>query len=313
MVEEARTYALLNILDGTAPVYQVVEGNQRVQITKMPVWQPFMEITFMEGGESKTIRFKQTAKSIYKEEQVDKQKIAADAPFTSRERDALKFRNGFIMTQSLRAQEYLEKYPACEGSEVESEDVPRKLYKRVDITADNKIANEDLGIRVRSAYKVLELDLADAQELLIRITGAYSGISDNSQDCQKEIIQRFDGMESSKIKDVMETVASADEKVNVLVAKLTNYGVLSFDKIDNAVSRNDVAAGKWSSIKEIPSSYPPEERKRYFIMYLTSPDGKMLLSSLQAALDKKEAKTVKSKAKEEVKSDKRVMEGAAIK
>ncbi|HJY22422.1 MAG TPA: hypothetical protein VJ279_06030, partial [Hanamia sp.] len=85
------------------------------------------------------------------------------------------------------------------------------------------------------------------------------------------------------------------ESVSILIGKLLNAGELSFNKNPNQISKK--VKGNWVDVKAISSDYTPEERKRYFIEFLTSDSGEALLADLR----KSEADLPKSEVKEPVK------------
>lgn len=281
-----KVYALLDVLDSSAPIYQHLPGNQRVKMVKMPVWEPFLRITTSVGGKSRTIRYKETATSIYEDEQIEKNKIPIDAPFTQRERGKLKFRRGVIALTEDMAQEYIENYPAFDGFKgVRPEECPRALYTLIDETKQKDLRNEEIKLRVKSTMKVMDMELPEAQAMYIKITGSYEGVPSEEKECQNRLAELINDMEHDQLVDFAELALSKDDEADILIGKLVNHGILSFTEVENAISRNDIT-GKWTSVKQIPSSYPPEERRRYFIMYLTSPDGELLLASLKKALAK---------------------------
>lgn len=304
----AKTYELNSRVDSKANIFFRVSEGKRSRLVKPRIWKPNLITTFMdENGKYITLRYKRNSSSVNLKEQIEKEGIPKDEPFSRMERQALIFKNGRLTTSDVNAQAYIENSPWMEGFKGKSDHVPFPVIKLVDKEADAEKENQS-EVRILDAkLKVRSLNLADAQGLIIKLTGSYNGIPKKLVDCQNTLFRMIDTLNEDGINKVLSTTATQDEKVNVMVGKLVSHGVLSFSAISDAIARKDVA-GKWISIKDIPSSYNHNQRVSYFVMHLTSTEGKDLLISLQESLDKiekKEAKDVKENASDEAKPAKK--------
>lgn len=247
-------------------------------------------------GKYVTIRYKRNSRTIFLNEQIEKEGLSKDEPFTRMERQALTFKNGRLVTADENAQKYIESSPWFEGFEGKSDHVPYPVIKLVDKEADAEKENEIESRILDAKLKVRSLSLSDAQGLIIKLTGSYNGIPKKLVDCQNTLYRMIDNLNEDGINKVLSTTTTRDEEVNIMVGKLVSNGVLSFSAISDAIARKDVA-GKWISIKDIPSSYNHNQRVSYFVMHLTSTEGRDLLLSLQESLDKIENGTATAKVK----------------
>lgn len=276
------TFVLVEALNSKAPIYQQLPGGKKAKIEKLPSWRPYLRITFQGiDGRSKTIRYKETADSIDQREQIDKQKIEANIPWTPTEYKDMEFKNGMCMIRKPIGIEFLRAYPACEGFVGTCSEQTGIKYREFDITAEKKSINRDMRTRIEAASKVLEFDKNECIAVLSKIHGTSYQAPVDLDDCQQEIIEYFDKIESDKIEELLEKGNSIDDEIRVLVNKLVNQGVISFTQKENEVSqKNEI--GKWVSIKTVSSSYPVEERERMFVSFLSSKQGDSLYESLSA-------------------------------
>ncbi len=293
-----KTYVLLSIMDATAPIYQQVEGGQRIQITKPPFHRPTMRETFQDkDGVVKIIRYKSNATDrdgkpiIYQREQMDVLKMEANEPFTTQERKSLQFRNGILATQNTIAQLYLESHPEFEGFEGFCETIPNPRYKLLDNVAEAKIKNSDTRLRIKAANKVAELDLDAAQAMLIRLNGSFFDTPNNLEDCQNALWEFIDDAEEGGLNAVLkaDNENTVDEKTSILIGKLISAGTLSFDQVEGKISKKD-KQGKWIEVREMSNQYSLEERLRLFSDFLNTEDGKPLKNDLEKDLTSFEKK-----------------------
>jgi len=75
------------------------------------------------------------------------------------------------------------------------------------------------------------------------------------------------------------------KKCRYWLGTLVSRGVLSFDAVEGQVAKKK--GENWIELKAIGSEYTPMERQRYFIEFLTSPAGKLLLDDLRKDATKK--------------------------
>lgn len=278
-----KTYVLLSALDVNAPIYQHVGNGKRVQINKIPLWKPYLRVTFQdENGITKTARFKETSKYVYQDEQIETEKILANTPWTARELSMLTFRHGVLSTESVTAQNFLEAIPAMQGVKGHSVDYPSPCYKLLDEETEKKLKNAETRKRIQVAQRILDMSLEGKQALLIRLYGSFYEVPKDAAECENILIEAADEADEKGLDEFLKDEVNLDEEVSVLIGKLLSAGTLSFDAIPNQVARK--ANGKWIEIKAISSEYTQEDRARYFSEFLTSDAGKLLLADLKKEL-----------------------------
>lgn len=282
-----KTYELLPHMDAAAPVYQTTPDGKRERITKIPFHRPALRITFQgENGRNKTIRYKATSVTIDQNEQIEKEKIPANEPFSQQEYADLMFRFAVLTTDNITAQEYLEAHPEFIGFKGKCPSVRQPCYKLVDEVAEAKNKNSDTRLRVKAANKVFDTEsLEELQSLIIRLNGAHVKPPNNVEDCQNELINFIDDAEEAGLKAVLkeEKDATVDEQVRVLVTKLINADLLSFDAVQGVISKKD-KDGKWVTIRQLSNEYPLDVRMQLFGDFLTTEDGKPMRLDLEKDL-----------------------------
>lgn len=297
-----KTYVLLDSMDADAPIFQQLPNNQREKIRKIPRHRPYMQVTFEnKEGESTTIRYKASSKHILLKKQMDEDKIDANAKFTQNERDNLWFRYGVLTTDKLNLQQFLEAHPEYDKFEGTCDDVKKRCYKLLDKAGEAKLKNNDTKLRVNAAYKIINMDLAAARELLLIINGSYFETPNTGDDvadlemCQNMLTEFLDDTNEEGLKEILKDrkLDTIDEKVTILVGKLINADHLSFDAISNAVSKK-AKDGNWMKLRDISSTeYTPDQRMNLFSTFLNTEDGKLLREDLEKDLAGIEAKAKK--------------------
>lgn len=281
-----KTYVLLESMDADAPVYQQTADGQRVQVKKIPFHRPTLRQEFQdEDGIGKVIRYKSASKFIDQNRQVEEEKLDANVPFTTTERNDLRFRFGILVTTKVRAQEFLEAHPECFGFKGTCDTVKEPVYKLLDEGAESKIKNSETKKRIKAASKVFDLELKEAQEMLIRLNGSFFETPKDLEECQNMLISFIDDAEDAGLDAVLKekTEFNADESTTVLIGKLIKSKIISFDLMPDNIAKfsND----KWVAIKEISSDLPQDERKRIFADFLNSNAGESLLDNLVQSLN----------------------------
>lgn len=311
-----KTYVLLEALRPTADVFIQINKEQRSRIATIPQWQPYLQVTFLDEsdhvidydvksktylqkipnekkGQNRTIRLKLNSNTPYQDDQIEKEKIPANEKFTQQEYKAAKFVHNTISTTNPAVQAYLETYPAFEGFKGRCEDVKQAAYKLYDPNVEVESENKEFLRRLDAANKIAKLDLKEVQDLLIRIYGTYHKLPITKSAAQNELVAYMDSSDDA-LDEILKEETTIDEEVQILVGRLVSEGKLSFDAVKGQVAKkkND----GWINLKAIGDEYDPIERQRYFIEFLTSEAGKLLLEDL-----KKEAgdsKAAKKKVKE---------------
>lgn len=288
---EFKQFVLLPVMDATAPIHQQLPEGKRARITKIPRHRPFLQVSFIDkDGKSRTIRYKSSSDKIYQDEQI-KDGILANTKFTSNEYNDLVFKHGSLVTNKPNAIAFLLSHPECEGFEGICDDVKFPKYQVVDRGKENKVTNEDLRRRAKAATKILDLDLKQAQEMLIRLNGSFFETPKDVIECQNLLIDFLDNSEDAGVDAILkeDKTVTVDEKTTVLIGSLINAGRLSFNEIEGSISKKD-RDGKWISIREMSTTYSLEERTRLFSDFLNTEDGKPLRTDLEN--DLKEVETL---------------------
>lgn len=285
-----KTYALLEHLDSTAPIYNRVNNEQRVRINKIPVWQPYLQITYTEkDGTNKTIRYKGNTNEIDQREQI-KAGILANERYTSSERTDLKFTNGVLVTRKKNAQHYLENYPGFEGKWYEGicDDVKQPMFKLVNEKEEIKASNILFKKTLAAGNKIAAMNLKQTQDMLLFLNGSFFTVSDDIEKNTDLLIEYLNGAEEEGLDAILNGTQTVDDETTVLIGRLVAAGWLVFDEMSGAITKKK--GSKMIPVREIVADNL-EERKRLFSDFLNTEDGKALKTDLEkdlAALDKAE-------------------------
>lgn len=296
-----KTYVLLPHTKPTAPIFQRFNKDQRQRLDKRPNDSAYLKLTFTTNdGKNRTARLKLNTNTIWQDEQIKPDiGIGANEPFTPAERKAVEFNYELCIAKVPIVSDYLESIPQFAGwwdKNPKGYSDEKPLYTLLDKESEARITNEDTKRRAKAVLKVMDMeDLTEIQDLMIRVNGSFFTPPDNVIDCQNALVEYIDDANDEMLDKLLTDEETPDEKVTILIGRAINEGVISFDAVANQVSKKKGEG--WVSVKEIASSYPVEERKRYFAEFLTSPDGKLLLADLEKEVGKKETK--KSKTKKE--------------
>lgn len=308
-----KTYVLLDHLKPTAQIYQQINKDQRVQLNTLPQWQPYLQMTFLDDadevldydpksktfgqkiknekkGENRTIRLKLNSNTPYQDEQIEKEKIPANTKYSQLEYDACKFRHNTISTINPAVQRYLEVYPGFEGFKGYCEEIPRVQYKLYDKNVEIKSENEGFKKRLKAANKIAELELGEAQDLLIKIFGSFYTLPETLEAAQNALVNFMDEGDEA-MEEILKEDTTIDDEVQILMGRLVSKGVLSFDAVEGHVAKKK--GSEWINLKAISNEYTPLERQRLFSEFLTSPAGKLLLDDLKKEASGEEAKNKK--------------------
>lgn len=288
-----KTYALDSSLDTTAPIFQKVNGKQRIRLNKIPTWHPSLRVSFVtKEGKSKTIRYKGNTDDIDQNEQI-KNGILANESFTTQERDDVKFRNGVLITKKPTVAKYLDEYPGNSNFEGICDQVIGNQFHLVDKIAEIKSNNQGVKERATAALKILGLDLQGAKDLLIKLNGGFYQTSDDLDENIGQLVDFLDATDELGIKAILEEDLNIDQETEVLIGNLINAKLLDFDSEDGKIKKkkgNDMIV-----VREFAGEYSMDERKRMFADFISSPDGVDLKKDLEKdlkAFQKKNQKEV---------------------
>lgn len=275
-----KTYVLLEHMNpSNASIFRRVNKTQRQQLDKLPVYRPYLQVNAYIAKEkkNKTIRYKESADSIYQDEQI-KQGIPANERFTTTERALPTFRNSVLVTKDETLQTYLEAYPGFEGNENTSPVVRRKEYRLYDKSADTKRENSEMRDRIKAANKIMEMDLEATKEMLYRFYGSSYQPSDDLDENVNILIKELDENDQA-IPEILKEAVTTDDAATILIGKALSAGILSFTEKEGQVSKKK--GQKWIDVRAISNEYPLEERKRHFAEFITSDAGKTLWDDIE--------------------------------
>lgn len=296
---KVKTYVLLDHLNATAPVYQHIGGGERVKIEKRPNFGVTLRQSFMDkNGDARTIRYKHGSKHIDQSLQIEEEKIDANVPFTSIERKLRYFKNGTLTTNVTRFQEYLENHPGWWKFEGTCEDFKVRSYRLLEPEKDSENLNKEMKKQLDALNAVAALNKEEADRLLLKVYGSFYSLPELLSDSQNALFQFVNECEDEGLDLILSNTSSQDSETTILIGQLINKGLLSYEVNQDNVSlkRN----GEWQKVKEISSDYAAEDRHRYFVEFLTSPVGELVLKEMNQM-----AKAVEKKADEpKVKEDK---------
>lgn len=257
----------------------------------------YQQITFVDrDGKSKMIRLKLGVEEIYQDKQIKEHGIDANAKFTQKERDALRFSHGSLTTASETVQRFLEtspqfednwmpeKDPAGQGRVYTSDDIARPLYKLLDTRTEIVNENKAFKDRLKAANKIADMGLKEGQDLLIRLNGSFFIPPTNIEEVQNALVDILDSSDDM-ISEILRDRLTPDEEVLILINRAIQAKILDFDKVPNQVVK--IKGKQTIPLREISSDLAPEERTRYFAEYLVSEKGKLLYADLQKELQPK--------------------------
>ena len=237
------------------------------------------------------LRYKSTSKYLFEDEQMEKEKIDANAKFTDQEREDPYFRFGVLTTDKEQLQKFLETHPEFVGSPYVADSVRNKCYKLLDEKAESAIKNADLRRRVKAAALIMSLEVEAAQAMIIRLNGAPVETPKDIEGCQNWLMQFLDDTNDAGIDAIMleEKQIPIEDKTIILVGKLINAEIISFDAITGNVAKKD-KSDKWQILKEVAAGNTFEERQQLFSHFLNTDEGKELRASLEKDLKSYEKK-----------------------
>lgn len=314
-----KTYILLDQFRPTKDYY-VQTPQQKSRLNTIPNWQPYLQVTFLDEateiidydpnskthgqkipnpkkGQNRTIRLKLNSNTPYQDEQIEKEKIPANEKFELDEYAAATFRHNTLSTTNPAVQRYLEVYPAFEGFKGVCANVKQPCYKLYDPSLEIESENKDFLNRLKAANKIAELDLKEAQDMLIRIYGTHYKVPETKSAAQNALVAFMDTADEA-VDEILKDEITIDEQVQILVGRLVSEGKLSFDAVPGQVAKKK--GDGWINLKAIGNDYTPLERQRYFMEFLTSEAGKLLLNDLKKEAGEKEVKEVKKEKKAEL-------------
>lgn len=312
-----KTYVLLEHLRPTINVGVQINPNQRAPLTTIPQYPLYLQVTYLDEndeqvdcdpssktygekipnkkkGQNRTIRLKLNSNTPYQDEQIEREKILANEKFEANEYKAVTFIHNTLTTSNPTVQRYLEAYPAFEGFKGRCDAIKQTAFKLYDAEVEVESENKDFLNRLAAANKIAALDLKEAQDLLIRIYGTFYELPTTKSAAQNALVSYMDSSDEA-LDEILKEEINIDEETQILVGRLVSKGILSFDAVAGQVAKKK--GNEWINLKAIGNEYSLVERERYFIEFLTSEAGKLLLNDLKKESGE-EKETKKSKKAE---------------
>lgn len=289
-----KTYVLRSHTHSNAPVYQRINKDQRVRFEKRPIDHAYLQLTFAEAPndegstKNRTIRLKLSSNTIYQDEQI-KEGILANVPFTTAERNAVKFVQGVLMTKNTIVQKFLEASPQFGNFKGYCDAVKEPLYDLYDKSIEMKATTDEFKKRLKAANKIAEIeDLKEGQDLMIRLNGSFFKTPDNLDEVIAGLISYLDDADEAMLDKIINDSMTKDEEIIILVGRAVAAEIISFDQLPNQVAMKK--GNNWIPVKMISSDIQASERQRFFVEFLSTNDGKLLQDDLKKQLDGKSKK-----------------------
>lgn len=303
-----KTYVLLDHTKPSASIYRQINATQRVKLDKRIVDHPYLQIAFQDHkGVRRTIRLRLSHTSeIFMDEQ-KKLGLDANIKHTQRDKDAVRFYFGSLITGDQTVQKFLETSPQFEdfwkpdekGNKPLCEEVSGPMYKLLDESKDIVGRSKEFKLRVKAGALIGDMKLKQAQDMLIRVYGSfYTPPTVNEQmtaevaeaECQNQLVDFIDELNFDQLEEFMERAKEENlsDKVTVIIGNAINAGLISFDKVPNQVTKTK--GDKDLRLFLVSNEHSDEQRLVMFAEFLLTDAGKPLMEDLQNDL-----KTLKKK------------------
>jgi hypothetical protein len=282
----AKKYVLLDHMAPTAPIYMNVNGN-KMRLNTKKRWRPYLQVSVIgDDDTARVIRLKLSSNTIDQEEQI-KRGIPANEKFSEAERQAILFRNGVLITDVAIVQKFLDEHPQNEAFKGTSPDRLRPSFK---VEVESEIAkNKYQGFKrnLQAAQAIDKMNDEQAEEMLIRVYGSFYEIPVDLESKKNALVEAMDSNP-----DVIDEILKGDninidDEISILIGKLVQAKLLSFDAIENNVSvkRNN----QWIAKREISSEYDQDHRTQVLAEFLATTRGKGLYDELNLLLEQHQA------------------------
>lgn len=280
----SKIYVLLDHTRPNAPIFQQINKDQRVRLNTRNRDMLYLRQVITDAeGRQKVIRLKLNSNTIFQDEQI-KDGIPANEPFTKAEREAATFYNGQKIVNKEIVQKYFDATPENEAFGGFREPGLRAKFKHHDPELEHKSNNEDFKKRLKAGNKIANLTLEQGQELMIRLNGAYFEVPKTQLEVENRLIEYVNEADEQMLDRLLEDNISVDEETVILVGKLVNAEIVSFDEVPNQVVKKKGSGV--TNLKQISSVLDHKEREALFVEFLTSAEGKPVLENLKLELNK---------------------------
>lgn len=291
---KTKVYELLPHSKPTAPISILVTPKDKVRMDVLKKFDAYKTMTITtKENKQRRLRFKLNSNYIFQDDQIKHEQIPANEKFTDDEMNALRFKNGFLITDVEIVQRFLEASPQFQGFEGKSSIKP--MYRLVDV--DKEIEDEDAAFQLRrkAANKIAEFNEVEAGEMLLKLNGSFYPVPEGLKRRRQALVQWMDSASDDSLKDLVKEDTSVDEAITILIGKAIGLGIIDFLEVPNQVSwiiSEKDGVKEFRDLKEIPSSYSLPDRKMYFGQFLNSSDGKLVRNDIEARI--KEIETPKT-------------------
>lgn len=293
--QKVKKYVLLKHTEPTANVFIQVSQTQRQRIGSRKHDAPFLQITRMgRDGVNRTIRLKLNCNTIFQDEQIKQHNIPANERFSDRERKAVEFKHGILITKNPVVMKFLDEHPQNEAFWVADKDgnigycdsIEGPLFKELNETAIIKNENAEIKKRVEAANRILGLkDVKKLQNLQIRLNGRHFTPSSDQETLENQLMEWLDDADMDGVNEVLKVKISKDEEVFMLVSNCISEKIISFDENPKAVIKF-ISGGKTAELKDMPEDVALEEKHKLFCDFLMSKSGEAVYEDLKLALKK---------------------------
>lgn len=280
--------------------YHLIKSGPRVQLLrtiegkKVPVevWDDFpMPLKFRTTdaeGNSITYRFVSECNEVEMAAQI-KLGFLANYKFTQRDRDSLRFKNGYLTSTRKNIKAFLDIIPANEsftGERDETEvlfreykpEVVRKatlnlgLRQAQALVAAHKLSEEQMDIKLIKIYgSAYQLPVADTAE--------------RTKEAKLEALQdAINLVDDNNSESVLAIITETDDQDNVetIIGKAVNAGIISFlEKADQIMIKRN---GAFVEFLKISDQQNEEQKMNLFIDRLSASDGGSMLTAVKEAL-----------------------------
>lgn len=303
-----KTYVLLKSTEPNAPVFLRTSPTQRVRLNKRPVDAVHLQVSVMDrDGKNRTLRYKANCDTIYMDEQIKLHNIPANEKFTDKEREIRYFRNGVLMTNNPTFQKFLESHPEYDGFWKPLGDKPAGMCDEItepkftlyEKDKEDMLRNQSIKLRIGAAGMVMAIEsLEEAEVLMKRLFGGSYKAPKTLEACQNVLVEYVDEADEKELLDMTRTEMTEDEKVDILIGRAVEKGIIKFDHADFPDEVVLIKNGKALPMKKVSSEYLQDERERFLAEFLISDLGKPYYDDIEAMLKDAETKTTKKPSKQ---------------
>lgn len=279
--------------------YHLIKSGPRVELLrtiqgkKVPVevWDDFpMPLKFRTTdaeGNSITYRFISESNEVEMAAQI-KLGFLANYKFTQRDRDSLRFKNGYLTSTRKNIKAFLDTIPANEAFTGERDET-EVLFREYKPEVVRK-ANLNLGFRQAQALVAAHSLSEEQMDIkLIKIYGSAYQLpvgadAEKQKEAKLEALQDAINAVDDNSESVLTIITKTEDQDNVetIIGKAVNAGVISFlEKADQIMIKRN---GLFVEFLKISDQQNEEQKMNLFIDRLSASDGGPMLTAVKEAL-----------------------------